>query len=138
MSDGKKGGLFVIAAMRQTGQAGAMRTVLIVLFDGVQSLDVTGPLEALAGARTEAGEPGYEVRTASLDGGAVRTTSGLRLTPDGALRELPGLPRLDLLLMPGGHGARHADPDLIAWVREHAGRAGRLASVCTGAFVLAE
>jgi len=62
-----------------------MRTVLIVLFDGVQSLDVTGPLEALAGARTETGEPGYEVRTASLDGAAVRTSSGLRLMPDGAL-----------------------------------------------------
>ena len=64
-----------------------MRTVLIVLFDGVQSLDVTGPLEALAGARTEAGDPGYQVRTASLDGGPVRTSSGLRLTPDGALSD---------------------------------------------------
>jgi transcriptional regulator GlxA family with amidase domain len=115
-----------------------MRTVLLVLFDGVQSLDVTGPLEALAGARTETGEPGYAVRTASLDGGTVRTSSGLRLTPDGALRELPGPHRLDLLLLPGGHGAQHADPELIAWVREHAGQAGRLASVCTGAFVLAE
>ena len=115
-----------------------MRTVLIVLFDGVQSLDVTGPLEALAGARTEAGEPGYEVRTASLDGGPVRTSSGLRLTPDGALRGLPDTQPLDLLLVPGGRGARHADPDLIAWVHDHAGQAGRLASVCTGAFVLAE
>jgi len=115
-----------------------MRTVLIVLFDGVQSLDVTGPLEALAGARTETGEPGYEVRTASLDGGPVRTSSGLRLTPDGALRALPDTQRFDLLLLPGGHGARHADPDLIAWLRDHVGQAGRLASVCTGAFVLAE
>ena len=116
-----------------------MRTVLIVLFDGVQSLDVTGPLEALAGARTETGEPGYEVRTASLDGDPVRTSSGLRLTPDGALRDLrPDAQRVDLLLLPGGPGARHADPDLIAWIRDHAGQAGRLATVCTGAFLLAE
>jgi transcriptional regulator GlxA family with amidase domain len=117
-----------------------MRTVLIVLFDGVQSLDVTGPLEALAGARTKTGGPGYEIRTASLDGGPARTSSGLRLTPtpDGALRGLPDTQRLDLLLLPGGHGARHAGPDLIAWVRDHAGQAGRLASVCAGAFVLAE
>jgi transcriptional regulator GlxA family with amidase domain len=113
-----------------------MRTVLIALFDGVQSLDVTGPLEALAGARTETGEPGYLVRTASLDGGQVRTSSGLRLTPDGAL---PGDARgLDLLLVPGGPGARHVAPELVAWVRGHAGQARRLASVCTGAFVLAE
>ncbi len=115
-----------------------MRTVLIALFDGVQSLDVTGPLEAFAGALTKTGEPGYEVRTASLGGGPVRTSSGLRLTPDGALGGWPDTRRLDLLLLPGGPGARHADPDLVAWVRGHAGQAGQLASVCTGAFVLAE
>lgn len=51
-------------------QTGHMRSVLIPVFDGVQSLDVTGPLEAF----TLSG--GYEVRTASLGGGAVRTSSG--------------------------------------------------------------
>ncbi|MFX7071608.1 DJ-1/PfpI family protein, partial [Acinetobacter baumannii] len=30
-----------------------------------------------------------------------------------------------------------ADPDLVAWLRERAGRARRVASVCTGAFILA-
>src|SRR5262249_6519395 len=124
-----------------SGQAICMRTVLIVLFDGVQSLDVTGPLEALAGARAESGELGYAVRTARLDGAAVRCSRGLRLTPDGPLRGPGGLTdaeRLAVGLVPGGRGARHADPDLIAWVRDHAGQAGRVASVCTGAFVLAE
>ena len=63
-----------------------MRTVLIVLFDGVQSLDVTGPLEVLAGARDQQGKRAYRVRTASLGGIQVRTTSGLVITPDGDLR----------------------------------------------------
>ena len=59
-----------------------MRTVLIVLFDGVQILDVTGPLEVFAGANTWRGpEPDYQLRTASLDGRPVRTSSSLRLVP---------------------------------------------------------
>ena len=106
-----------------------MRTVLIVLFDGVQSLDVTGPLEVFAHV------PGYEITTASLGAAPVTTSSGLRLTPDTALTRLTKAP--DLLLVPGGEVARRRDPDLVAWLREHAPRAARLASVCTGAFLLA-
>ena len=82
-----------------------MRTVLIMLFDGVQSLDVTGPLEVFAHV------PGYEITTASLDAAPVTTSSGLRLTPDTALTRL-ATPQPDLLIVPGGEGARRRDPDL--------------------------
>jgi transcriptional regulator GlxA family with amidase domain len=114
--------------------------VLIVLFDGVQSLDVTGPLEVFAGANEWRARRGagacYDIRTASLGGRPVRTTSGLRLAPDGDLRETedPG----SLLIVPGGSGARRADPELVAWLQAYGGRARRLVSVCTGAFLLAE
>jgi transcriptional regulator GlxA family with amidase domain len=115
-----------------------VRTVLIVLFDRVQSLDVTGPLEAFAHARGPGGDRAYRLLTASLDGAAVRTGSGLAITPDGDLRTLagPGQPP-DLLLVPGGEGARARPPELVAWLREHAPGARRVASVCTGAFLLA-
>ncbi|MGH3149582.1 MAG: GlxA family transcriptional regulator [Streptosporangiaceae bacterium] len=139
-----------------------MRTVLIVLFDGVQSLDVTGPLEVFAGANSWPGPgPAYQIRTASLDGHPVRTSSGLRLTPDQALAFDQALAPdqamhpdqaladdaghvgyhaavPDVLLVPGGEGARRADPGLVAWLRAHARRVPRLVSVCTGAFLLAE
>ena len=66
-----------------------MRTVLIVLFDGVQSLDATGPLEVFNAAnqwRAKRGAaPGYAITTASLNAAAVRTTSGLGLLPDADL-----------------------------------------------------
>jgi transcriptional regulator GlxA family with amidase domain len=118
-----------------------MRTVLMVLFDQVQSLDVTGPLEVFTGANTwqasRGGAPAYDIRTASLGGRAVRTSSGLRLTPDGDLRD-PRARHEDLLIVPGGEGSRRADPELTAWLRAHGGQAGRLVSVCTGAFLLAE
>ena len=120
-----------------------MRTVLIVLFDGVQSLDVTGPLEVFAGAnRWQSGRDpdspegaAYRIRTASLGRRPVRTSSGLRLAPDQDLADEAGL---DMLLVPGGEGTRRADPDLVGWLRAHGPRAGRLVSVCTGAFLLAE
>jgi transcriptional regulator GlxA family with amidase domain len=123
-----------------------MRTVLMVLFDQVQSLDVTGPLEVFTGANTwqasRGGGPAYGIRTASLGGRAVRTSSGLRLTPDGDLRDprifQPGQLSADLLIVPGGEGSRRADPELTAWLRARGGQAGCLVSVCTGAFLLAE
>ena len=114
-----------------------MRTVLIVLFDGVQSLDVTGPLEVLANAVDHQGNRAYQVRTASLGGAAVRTTSGLAIIPDGDLSDLSEREPPDLLIVPGGAGASRRDPDLVAWVRAHGPQARRLASVCTGAFLLA-
>src|SRR5882757_7857019 len=117
-----------------------MRTVLMVLFDQVQSLDVTGPLEVFTGANTwqasRGGAPAYDIRTASLGGRPVRTSSGLRLTPDGDLRDQqvprrgqlspgqlspaqldPGQLGPDLLIVPGGEGSRRADPELTAWLR---------------------
>ncbi|MFG2026258.1 GlxA family transcriptional regulator [Streptomyces sp. NPDC048825] len=111
----------------------APRTVLVVLFEGIQSLDVTGPVEVFAGAET--GHPGtYRLRTATLDGAPVRATSGLTLVPDHALADAPAP---HTLLVPGGNGTRNPDPDLVAWLREHGPRAERLVSVCTGALLLA-
>lgn len=112
----------------------AQRTVLVVLFDGVQSLDVTGPLEVFSGADKHM--PGsYRIRTASVDGGAVRSSSGLTLVPDTSLADAPPP---HTLVVPGGEGARMFDPRVVAWLAAHGTRAGRLVSVCTGANLLAE
>jgi transcriptional regulator GlxA family with amidase domain len=67
----------------------------------------------------------------------VRTSSGLRVTPDEDLREVR-LPHPGLLIVPGGQGSRHPDPELTGWLRAHGRQADRLVSVCTGAFLLAE
>ncbi|MDG9715955.1 GlxA family transcriptional regulator [Streptomyces sp. DH24] len=109
------------------------RTVLFLLFDDVQSLDVTGPLEVFAGA--EKGVPGtYRIRTASLDGGPVRTSGGLTLVPDQTFAEADDP---HTLVVPGGQGTRDPDPRLTDWLRERGPRATRLVSVCTGAILLA-
>ncbi len=102
--------------------------VQIVLFDGVQSLDVTGPLEVFA----YAGD--YRVTTASIGGEPIRTHSGLRITPDGALTE----PTMDTLVVPGGPGTRRPQPAVVAWLRAYGHTPARIMSVCTGAFLLAD
>ncbi|MFI0790736.1 GlxA family transcriptional regulator [Streptomyces lydicus] len=109
------------------------RDVLVVLFDGVQALDVTGPVEVFNGA--DRGAPGaYRIRTAALDAAPVRTTSGLTLVPDLALADAPAP---HTLLVPGGEGTRTPDPRLTAWLRGNAHRARRKVSVCSGALLLA-
>ncbi|NUL07748.1 DJ-1/PfpI family protein, partial [Streptomyces lunaelactis] len=87
-------------------------SVLVVLFDDVQSLDVTGPVEVFAGAGKAAGSA-YEIRTASLDGAPVRTSSGLMLVPDSGLADAAAP---HTLLVPGGNGTRTPDPRLIDWL----------------------
>ncbi len=111
------------------------RNVLFVLYENVQSLDVTGPLEVFNGAAKALGDPdAYRVRTASVDGRPLRTHSGLGLMPDAALADCAPP---DLLVVPGGYCTEDPDPRLVAWLREHGSRAGRRVSVCTGAFLLA-
>jgi transcriptional regulator GlxA family with amidase domain len=118
------------------------RQVAILIYPGVQSLDVTGPLEVFAGAsqlvEAGGGGRGYEIRTLSRDGAPVRASSGLQIVPDMSLAGLPG--GLDTLIVPGGRGVREAcaDGTLVAWIAQAAPRARRTASVCTGAFLLAE
>src|ERR1700689_3578537 len=92
----EKVGFLSLLSSRRRARLGGMRDVLIVLFDRVQSLDAVGPLEVFSGA-------GFRIRTASLGGATVRTTSGLRIVPDADLREAAVS---DLLLVPGGEGSR--------------------------------
>jgi transcriptional regulator GlxA family with amidase domain len=117
---------------------GRSRSVLVVLFEGVQPLDVSGPLAVFAAAAefgSHPDAPPYVVRTASLDGTAVRCAGGLRMIPDGDLTAA-GDP--DIRIVPGGPGVVDADARLAGWLRERARGAKRVMSVCTGAFLLAE
>jgi transcriptional regulator GlxA family with amidase domain len=116
------------------------RAVVIVAYDGVQALDVSGPHEVFAGATTVLGErprrrAGYDVSVVARSAGPVRSESGLTVVA-GALD--PAVAP-DTLIVPGGSGVRAAAGDevLVRAVGELAGRARRTVGVCTGAFLLA-
>lgn len=113
--------------------------VIVVLFDDVQSLDVTGPMEVLTGANdwcsARRGTQPYEVRTAGVDAAPVRTSCGLQFTPDIGLSDADAA---DMIVVPGGQGTRASQPQLVDWLAGCARNANRLVSVCTGAYLLAE
>ncbi|HEY5156139.1 MAG TPA: GlxA family transcriptional regulator [Acidimicrobiales bacterium] len=133
------------------------RRVVIIIFDGIQSLDLTGPLEVFhsagryarevttpvsAAGSTPNADPGYEVVTASPGAAPLTTSSGLRVMADLALSEVEG--PIDTLVVAGGDGVHTilADPGRAATLASHLRRLApasrRVASVCSGAFLLAE
>src|SRR4051794_4700641 len=114
------------------------RRAVIVAIPEVQPLDVTGPAEVFAAAATAAargGASGYAVEVVAPGGGAVATGSGYALLASGALEDVRSPP--DTLVVGGGGGPGHANADVVARVAALAGRSRRVASVCTGAYVLA-
>lgn len=110
-----------------------MRRVVITGPPPVQVLDVTGPLEVFANA------PGYDIQVATPSPERVLETSrGIVLANATPLREIRG--SIDTLIIAGGPGAEcgHYDRLFVDWLSEAAPRARRVASICTGAFLLAE
>src|SRR4029077_6751263 len=105
--------------------------------------DVTGPLEVFTGARqllaatARRSERGYRVTVASVDGRPLETSSGLEIVPGASLADAPK--SIDTLVVAGGSGAEDASAEqgLLDWLNATAPRVRRIASVCTGAFVLA-
>jgi transcriptional regulator GlxA family with amidase domain len=117
----------------------ARRRVEVLAFPDVQLLDVTGPLQVFATANEQAvkagGAPHYAIAVVAKDALHVTASAGLQI----ATGTLPrASAALDTLIIAGGPGVDRAasDAELCAWVRQRAGRARRVASVCTGAFLL--
>ncbi|MET0707442.1 MAG: GlxA family transcriptional regulator [Tardiphaga sp.] len=117
------------------------RLVEILAFPAVQLLDIAGPMQVFATANDltvqAGGRAPYAPRVVAPGGSGVKASAGLGL----AAAELPRPDAaLDTLMIAGGQGVHDAaaDSELVGWVRERAAHARRVASVCTGAFLLAQ
>ncbi|KHK61317.1 GlxA family transcriptional regulator [Pseudomonas frederiksbergensis] len=114
------------------------KSVHVLAFANVQVLDVTGPLQVFASANDLARGQGlpapYAPTVVAAGGGAVMSSAGLALMAEPLPNESS-----DTLLIAGGWGVYEAaeDPALVAWVKHQGMRSRRVASVCTGAFLLA-
>ncbi|AWN44468.1 GlxA family transcriptional regulator [Methylobacterium durans] len=117
-----------------------LRPVEVLAFPGVQVLDVTGPLQVFASANEHVarfgGVPPYRLQVVAKDGGSVTSSAGLALATEPLVPVRGGV---DTLIIAGGPGveAAAADCELIDWLRRRAEHSRRVASVCTGAFILA-
>jgi len=118
-------------------QAPAKKTVVILAFEGVGALDFAGPFEVFTTASELSETPVFQVYVAAEKPGPLRGHNGMVLQPDCTLADCPPA---DLLIIAGGPGAMQAmnKPELLDWIRKASGRAERVVSVCTGAFLLAK
>jgi transcriptional regulator GlxA family with amidase domain len=117
-----------------------VRVIDVLTYPAVQLLDVTGPVQVFASANDlvvdAGGTPPYLLKVVAQGGDGATASAGVTLAA-GPLTK--GGEALDTLLVAGGEGAEAAaeNPVLVDWVRQRATRARRVASVCTGAFLLA-
>lgn len=116
------------------------RTIVFITLDGVQSLDLSGPMEvfAVANQHRPPGMPAYRLIVASPHGGSITTNAGLEIHGVCALRDLPV--ETDTIIVTGGSEAAMrvaaVENILLPWLHERSSTR-RIASVCTGALVLA-
>jgi len=113
--------------------------IVLVAFGGVQTLDLTGPAEVFAAANRARGRAHYQIVIAGIGGGELVMSCGLPIRVRDLSRITPH--RSDTIVVAGGEDAavRAATGDgrLRRWLRRAAPIVTRLASVCSGAFVLA-
>jgi transcriptional regulator GlxA family with amidase domain len=118
--------------------------IAMLAFPNVQVLDVTGPLEVFSRASRWLRDHGmradhaYAVEIIGLRRGWFRTSSGLRLYAEHGIADAGR--GIDTLMIAGGIGVGQyrSNAPLLRWIRRQSGEVRRLASICTGAFLLAE
>lgn len=117
----------------------------ILIFDGVEVLDFTGPFEVFSRARlvpgvesrrSEESAP-FRVFTVAKAAAPVTATGGLQVIPH---YPVAAAPPIDLLVLPGGFGTRALlhDGETLEWIRRAAAGARKVTSVCTGSLLLAK
>ena len=112
------------------------KLIVFVVFPDVKLLDLTGPMQVFTDTRLFA-ERGYDVKVVSMSAGMITSDTPVPVATL-ALSDLPDT-RIDTLIVAGGSGAFAAceDAPFIEQIRTLAAKSDRVASVCTGAFILA-
>ncbi|WP_067704849.1 GlxA family transcriptional regulator [Nocardia jejuensis] len=113
----------------------SVRRVGVLVFDGVKMLDFCGPAEVFVEANQSV--RGYEVVLISPDGGDVQTSIGARIQANCAVADAG---RFDTVVIPGSELApeKFVTPQVLAAAERLSWNTRRIASICSGAFVLAE
>ena len=110
------------------------RDIAVLIFPDFQLLDAAGPIAAFEAAGRETSPPAYRLRVIAHTAGPVASSSGVAMVAEA----FPDDP-LDTLIVAGGWGSREAaDTETLSYIRGAGLQARRIASVCSGAFVLAE
>ena len=109
----------------------------ILLFNEVEVLDFAGPFEVFSIAAKD-NKKKFEVITVGQTGEIISTRNGLKILPTTKFSDNIAF---DFLIIPGGYGAEEIEIKnqvVIDWIKEQQLKVKMLASVCTGALLLAE
>lgn len=116
-------------------QQPAPRNLAILIFDGVQIIDYTGPFETFGHVYRESGAA-FNIYTVSEKSGAITTSMGMSVNPK---YNFENAPEPDVLVVPGGSvKGQTENPGVIKWLQEKSKRAEIVMSVCNGAYILAK
>jgi transcriptional regulator GlxA family with amidase domain len=117
-------------------------TVGILVFDGVEILDFTGPFEVFSALwsdpdeQTRESHPLIRVVAIGVTDQIITCFGGLQVKPQATISNHPPL---DILLVPGGNVTDvMADPQVVDWIVQQDQHTKLTTSVCTGALVLAK
>lgn len=118
---------FLADPARHVAALRGQKSVAILVFEGVQIIDYTGPYEVF-------GQAGYRVYTVAPKAGPVTTAMGMKITPDYTFDQAP---EAEVIVVPGG-GVRSVQdvPEVHAWLTQRGEKAQHVLSVCNGAFIL--
>jgi putative intracellular protease/amidase len=109
------------------GPEPAGKPVAILLFDGAEIIDFSGPYEVFGAA-------GFDVYTVARTKAPVTTSMGMTVVPKYSFADAP---QPAVLVVPGGGVAEvRKNAETLTWVRDVSGRADQTMSVCNGAFIL--
>src|SRR5262249_27321862 len=121
-------GMPLVEQGSKEAQGSAGKPVAILVFDGAEIIDFTGPWEVFGAA-------GFDVYTVAATREPVTTAMGMKVVPRYTFADAP---RAAILVVPGGtvKGARSSEAT-SRWVKEASAHAEQTMSVCNGAFILA-
>jgi transcriptional regulator GlxA family with amidase domain len=116
----------------------ACRKIRMLVYPDSHLLDIAGPLSLFATANEVAGAVVYDVGLVAPAAGLLRSTGGIQLMATQSIARV--MPDLDTLLVAGGNGVdlTLTDRRVIGWLQRQAAVSRRIASVCSGALLLAE
>ena len=127
--------------LRKIWDSGSSISVGILMFPGMEVLDFAGPFEVFSvAARLSSRQspflpPAFEVRTICSRSSPVSARHGLVVVPDYGFADAPVV---NILIIPGGIVTQPLnDSETLEWLRESSGNATLIASICTGAYLLA-
>jgi putative intracellular protease/amidase len=124
-----KCGMALVDQDEAHAQAAATKKVGILIFNGVQIIDYTGPYEIFQAA-------GFDVYTVAETKDPITTVAGMTVVPKYAFADAP---QPDILVVPGGGvGGALGSEATLRWVKDTTARTQRAMSVCNGAFILAK